>query len=69
MMFSARHLSCAGCLQAERVAQRATQRLPAGHPTIIVAGRKVAVGKALTEDRIAKIVTTQLRRNHAVASA
>jgi len=31
-------------------------------PTIIVAGRKVAVGKGLTEDQIAEIVTTQLRR-------
>jgi glycerol uptake facilitator protein len=31
-------------------------------PTIIVAGRKVAVGKALSEDQIAKIVTAQLRQ-------
>jgi glycerol uptake facilitator protein len=81
---------CAGCLQAEREAQRAAQRFPAGQvvvekhdafsiigkenqvsttPTIIVAGRKVAVGKVLTEDQIAEIVTTQLRCNHAVSSA
>jgi hypothetical protein len=70
-------------LQAEREAQWAAQRFPAGQvvvekhdafsivgkenqvsvtPTIIIAGRKVAVGKALTEDQIAEIVTTQLRR-------
>ncbi|MGA2734676.1 MAG: hypothetical protein ABSG35_19030 [Syntrophobacteraceae bacterium] len=38
-------------------------------PTIIVAGRKVAFDKALTEDRIAEILTTLLRRNYGVSSA
>ncbi len=75
----------AGCLQAEREAQRAAHRFPAGEvvvgthdafsvvgkenqvsvpPTIIVAGRKVAVDKGLTKDRIAEILTTLLRRNY-----
>jgi glycerol uptake facilitator protein len=81
---------CLGCLEAEREAQRAARRFPAGQivvenhdafsavgkenqvsvtPTIIVAGRKVAVGKALSEDRIAEILTTMLRRSHPASCA
>jgi hypothetical protein len=38
-------------------------------PTIIVAGRKAAVDKALTKDRIAEILTTLLRRNYCISFA